>query len=196
MESYLRIEKLLTSSKSLLTTRDISLLLQVDNTRTREELIVRLIDSNILTQLEKGKYMLTKSGVSDFNISQFLYSPSYVSLESALNLYGILSQFPFEISAITLKKSVTKEILGKTYRYTHIQDRLYTSYEKKENYLIATPEKALFDYLYLCTKSLKSESYLDEMDFTKVKKRELAKFTLRVNKSTGAKINKLIEKYL
>lgn len=196
MESYKMVEKLLTSSKSLLRSRDISLLLQVSNKRTREDLISRLLKSAILTQLERGKYMITKGSVSDFDISQFLYSPSYVSLETALNKYGILGQFPFEITAITLKKSLTKEILGKSYRYTHIQKKLYTSYVKNENYLIASPEKALFDYLYLCTKALKTESYLDEMDFTIINRNELIKFGSLVNSITRRSINNLIEKYI
>ena len=111
--------------RSLLTTQDISRLTGIEVKRTLENNIRRLIEKNILISLEKGKYMVAESDVSDFEIANFLYSPSYISFETALNYHGILSQFPFEITSATSKKSKKKEILGKTYRYIKINKRLY-----------------------------------------------------------------------
>lgn len=196
MESYKIAEKILNTTKSLFTTKDIGILLEINNKRTLEQNIKKLIESEILTPLERGKYFLTKSNISDFSISQFIYSPSYISLETALNIYGILSQFPFEITSITLKKSVTKTIQSKTFKYSHIQKSLFTGYIKKEDYLIATPEKALFDYLYLCSKSIKTESYLNEMDFEIIKKKDLFTFINLMSKSKRFAITQLIERFL
>lgn len=149
-----------------------------------------------MTQLEKGKYYLTSLNPNDFEISQFIYSPSYISLESALSHHGILSQFPFEITAITLRKPVTKLINSKTYTYSRLKKEIFTGYVKKGETLIATPEKAFFDYCYFICKSLKSESYLNEMDLSRVSKTRVNEFLRISPKSFANKIDLLIGKYL
>jgi len=182
--------------RSLLTTQDISRLTGIEVKRTLENNIRRLIEKNILISLEKGKYMVAESDVSDFEIANFLYSPSYISFETALNYHGILSQFPFEITSATSKKSKKKEILGKTYRYIKINKRLYMGYYKSGNCLIAYPEKALFDYLYMVALKKKSEEYLNEMDFSNIKKRGVEEYLPLLSSKSKKEIILLISKYL
>lgn len=146
----------------------------------------RLVNSGILEKIERKKYILKNSSVNDFLLANFAYAPSYVSLESALNFYGILSQFPYEISSITLKKPLNKNIKEKLFSYVHIQRDLFWGYEKKENYLIAMPEKALLDYLYLWSKGLKTLN-MDELDFSGLKKSILKKFFKKYSQKKGAK---------
>lgn len=192
----MRLEKLTSSEKVFFTSRDISVLLDIKSTRTRENIITKLLEAKILTQLEKGKYFLTSAKPNDFKISQYIYSPSYVSLESALNVYGVLSQFPFEITAVTLKKPTSKFINGKTYTYSRLKKSLFTGYIKKDDYLMASAEKALFDYLYMACKSLRSESYLNEMDFSKIDKKVLLEYLQTTSKSTQKKMLTLVKRYL
>lgn len=196
METYIRLEKLTNSDKKFFTSKDFSTILGVDSTRTRENTISKLISSGILTQLEKGKYYLTSTKPNEFEISQFIYSPSYISLETALNFHGILSQFPYEITAVTLKKTVTKVIDNKTYVYSQLKKELFTGYVKKGDSLIAIPEKALFDYFYFICKSLKSESYLNEMDLNKINVSTIEEFLSLTTSPIKSKIKALIENYL
>jgi predicted transcriptional regulator of viral defense system len=165
-------------------------------TRTLENIIKSLLNTEIFMSLEKGKYLLTSSQPSDFEIANFLYSPSYISLETGLNHYGILSQFPMEITSVTTAKKSTKLILGKAYIYSKINTRLFTGYYKEENYLIAYPEKALFDYLYMITRALKTVSYLDEMDFSRIDKNKLKNYLSLVSQKDAKKIAGLISLYI
>lgn len=196
METYIRLGKITSSGKTFYTSNDISVLLEIESVRTRENIIKNLLSSKILTQLERGKYFLTSNKPSNYEISQFIYSPSYISLESALNIYGVLSQFPFETTAVTLKKPISKVILGETFAFSQFKKDLFTGYEKKDNYLLATPEKALFDYLYLVTKAIKTDTYLDEMDFRNINREILQTYLNLTKKPVSNKINYYINKYL
>lgn len=182
--------------RKLLTTKDVAALINTNSRRTLEDVIKRLIDSKILTQLERGKYQITNFHVSDFEIAQFLYSPSYISLETALNYHGVLSQFPIEITSVSTKKKVIKEISDKVFSYSKIDTRLFTGYYKEEGYLIAYPEKALFDQLYMIVKSLKTEEYLEEMDYTNIDVTKINQYFVLVSDKTKTSITKLLEKYL
>lgn len=80
---------------------------------------------NVLVSIEKNKYLVKGKNVSTFEIANFLYQPSYISLETALNFWGILSQFPYEITSVTLKKSVVKKFDDKVYTYSKISSKYY-----------------------------------------------------------------------
>ncbi len=196
MTSYGQLNTIKESGKSLFTTEDLRQLLEITKDRTLEDLIKRLIDQEILVQMEKGKYLLKGAHTSDFEIAQFLYSPSYISFETALNYHGILSQFPVEITSATTKSTTQKQILEKTYVYSKLSITLYTGYYKENNTLIAYPEKALLDHLYMISKGIKTEQYLDEMDYTNLDRTKIKKYVSLVPQKLQTKIAELIETYL
>lgn len=136
-------------------------------------LLNRLIRSGVLQKIERNKYSLKDNEANDFALANFLYQPSYISFESALNFYGILSQFPREVTSATSKKTKTKAIQGKAFSFTHLNKALIWGYEKKDDFLIAFPEKALLDQLYLAGKGLKKIN-LDELDYNFINKRKLS----------------------
>jgi len=133
MSSTIYINTTYRSQKKLLATNDLRLLLKIKSPRTLEDLIKRLINEKILTQLEKGKYRVSTAQVPSFEISQFLYSPSYVSFETALNYHGILSQFPIEMTSVTTKKRNSKTVEDVVYSYSRIprRDGLFTNKTRK-----------------------------------------------------------------
>lgn len=131
--------------------------------------IARLVNDKILIKIEKNKYLLSSSKINDFELANFLQSPSYLSFETALNYHGLLSQFPYEITSATLKKTNLKNFQGKVFSYTHITKSLFWGYKKIENFLIAEPEKAFLDQTYLVAKGIKKIS-LDEIDTAKLNK--------------------------
>src|SRR3989344_2051156 len=195
MASYSNVQKLNKIDKSLFTTLDIAKFLDIDNQRNLENLIKRFVDEKIITILEKGKYYLTEKTPGSFEIAQFLYSPSYISFETALNYHGVLSQFPFEISSATTKKRVEKEVEGKTYTYSKIDKNLFTGYYLEKNYLIATKEKALFDHIYMISKSFKSEEVLENLDFKQIDIKELSKFIGLLSSDSVLGFNNIFKKY-
>ena len=178
------------------TTKDLQELLKIKSKRTLEDLIKRLIKAKVLTQLEKGKYSAINKQPSDFEIAQFLYSPSYISFETALNYHGILSQFPVEITSVTTKKRTIKTIENKIYSYSKINSKLFTGYYKEGIYLIAYPEKALFDQFYMISKSLKTQGYLDEMDYSQLNKNKVIKYLDLLTDNAKKLVSELLNKYI
>ena len=196
MSSLDNLNKLYKNNISLLTTLDIENLLQIKSSRTLEDLIKRLIQENILTSVERGKYYVTSKQPSNFEIANFLYSPSYISFETALNYYGLLSQFPLEITSATLGKKAEKEVNHQLYTYSKIDVKLFTGYYKESNYLIATKEKALFDEIYLISKSIKSESILQNLDLLNFEMVKFNEFLNLLPKNSLKAFQNIMEKYL
>lgn len=164
MERYdlaLLTKKLLDSSLDLVDKKTLADLWEIENQRTVYRIIRGFVNKGIIEKIERDKYRIGGRGGS-FEIANFLYQPSYVSLETALNHWGVLSQFPFEISSVTVKKSVKKEYEDKVYAYYRLSNKYFGGFEKIGGFLIATAEKALFDLLYLVSKGVKN---IDEGDY-------------------------------
>lgn len=168
---FLRKEKL-----SLVNTQLLKSLSGLTNPISLASFINSLVKNEILEPAERGKYLVKDNYNNDFTVANLLYKPSYVSLETALNLYGILSQFPYEISSITTKRKQTKIIQSKTYIYYHINKKLFWGFEKKGDALIAFPEKALLDSIYFKSKGIKGLS-IEDLDLSIINKRIFNKFS-------------------
>ena len=184
------IKKLNSEELGLFTVSDIKKFFSIKKDNTAYKIIERLSKKGILKQLTKGKYLFSLLSSNDFQIANFLYSPSYISLETALSFYGIIAQFPYQITSITIKKTKTIETLNKEFSYFHIKRDLFLGYEKKENFLIALPEKALFDYLYFFYKGLRNFER-DEFDLGKINKKNLFNF---VKIAKNKQLDKFFEK--
>ena len=166
------IKKLKEKDISLFTPSDFKKIFQIKKENTAYKVLERLTKKGILKRLIKKKYLFAFLESDDFQIANFLYYPSYISLESALSFYGIITQFPYQITSITPKKTKTIKALNKEFSYSRIKPQLFFSYEKKEKFLIATPEKALFDYFYFCSKGLRNFEK-DDFDLKKINKKKL-----------------------
>lgn len=134
--------------------------------------IYRLEKSKIISRLGPGKYFYGNEPPMDFSVANFLIQPSYISLESALNLYGILSQFPYLITSVSTTKSKTVRTYNREFQYAHISKDLYWGFVKTDEYLIATPEKAIIDNFYLACKGFRAANG-DEWDWKMVDKKRL-----------------------
>jgi len=189
-------KKIYDSDCKLFSLNTLKSLLEVKKESTLFSLIKRLVTNGVLKKIEKDKYILKEAGVDDFSLANFIYQPSYISFETALNFYGILSQFPYEITSATSKKTSKKIIEGKIYTYTHLQKSLFWGYEKKDGFLIAFPEKALLDQLYLAAKGTRGVS-LDEYDFSLIKWKKFKDFLQKYPATRQFKsIITLLQKYV
>jgi len=166
------IKKIYESNLLLFTTKTLRDIIKVTNENTFFKYIRRLVDEGVLNKIERDKYIISKAKVSDFELANFLVFPSYVSFESALNFWGVLLQFPYEITSATIKKTKLKKYKEKVFSYTHIDKKLFFGYEKINNFLIANPEKALLDEIYLVSKGIKKIN-IEELDFAKLRKKIL-----------------------
>lgn len=161
-------KKIYNSGFYFFTLQTIKDILEIKKESTLFSILRKLLKSGLLIKIEKDKYLLKDAPFNDFALANFIYQPSYISFESALNFYGILSQFPYEISSATSKKTYQKVFENKVFSYIHIKKELFWGYERKDNFLIAFPEKALLDQLYLYSKGYKMIN-LDEYDLDKIR---------------------------
>ncbi len=186
--STLLVRQIYQSKLELFTTKTLRDMLGANMPQaTFFSMLARLTRQNILQKLERDKYKLAGGHAHDFQIANFLYEPSYVSLEAALNFHGVLSQFPYEIASITARKPVTKIIDEKAYRYVRIKKTLFWGYEPVQGFLIAQPEKALLDLLYLMSKGL-AIVHTDELDTSKLDKARFASFAEKFPSMKGTDI--------
>ena len=90
-----------------------------------------------------------------------LYRHSYVSLESALSYYGFIPDGVFQITSCTTLKTNSFSTPVGHFSYRHIKPSLFLGYELDEwddhRYAIASPEKALIDFLYLHSEVTKTQ---------------------------------------
>lgn len=169
------IKKIYDSGLYFFTTKTLKDVIGEKKESTFFKFIARLINDRILLKVEKNKYLLNSKKINDFELANFLLVPSYISFETALNYYGLLSQFPYEITSVTPNKTNQKKFQNKIFSYVHINKSLYWGYTKKENFLIADAEKAFLDQIYLVAKGLKRIS-LVEIDASKLKKNILRQY--------------------
>jgi len=160
------IKTLQSKQINLFTLAQIKNLFNIKSDNTIKHLLKRLKKEKIIFSLARNRYLfnLAKKEPSEFKIANFLYSPSYISLESALNFYNVIAQFPYQITSITCKKTNEFKTGKKIYSYSKIKKEYFTDYFFKDDFLIASLQKTLFDYYYFCYKGLKSISLIKEED--------------------------------
>lgn len=148
---------------------DLYKLFNIDSESALKALLFRLKRAQIIQPLARGKFYFNFSSdnPSDFSIANFTFSPSYVSLESALSFYDLINQFPYQITSVTPGKTRSFLFGQKKFSFTHLRPEYYTDYVKKDDFLIATPVKAIFDFVYLVYKGSRSKTNLDLLIFPK-----------------------------
>ena len=86
-------------------------------------------------------------------IANKIYSPSYISLESALSHYGFIPETTLQITSVSTRKTNLFDTQYGVFSYQSIKNGFFFGYEVIENndrpFTLATPEKAILDYLYL-----------------------------------------------
>ena len=100
-----------------------------------------------------------------YYVANKIYSPSYISMELALNHHGVIPEAVANITSVsTLKTKSFDTVLG-VFRYNNIKNELFFGYEILEindfNVKVATIEKALLDYFYLTPTLRKNEDLLE-----------------------------------
>ena len=116
----------------------------------------RMVKEEILIRLKKDLYVVSPK-ITGYRISEGLaanhiYNPSYVSMLTALRIYGLIPERVSDIQSMTVKKSWAIRNETGLYTYTHCDSECYPigiTYRVEEDvsFMIATPEKALYDLI-------------------------------------------------
>jgi predicted transcriptional regulator of viral defense system len=127
----------------------------------------RLVKKGILIRICRNLYVVAGRKYSIFSLANALFQPSIISLETALNYWGIIVQVP-QIYFSAALGSNQFNIDNTEFVYRRIAPSLFNFGQKKmEDFYIAEPEKAFLDTLYMKSKGL-AELLPEDVDMDKL----------------------------
>lgn len=141
---------LMRSQKTVFTFKDIILFWRESDVNFVKKKIYRYVKAGKMNSVRKGIYSKDQN-YDKYELATKIYTPSYVSMETVLGAAGITFQLYGQIFVVSY---TTKEIEcdGQKYSYSKIKDTILTNQsgiESRENYNIASPERAFLDVIYL-----------------------------------------------
>lgn len=141
---------LMRSKKTVFTFKDLILLWGESDINFVKKKIHRYVKAGKMNSVRKGIYSKDKN-YDKYELATKIYTPSYVSMETVLGSAGVTFQLYGQIFVVSY---TTKEIEcdGQKYSYNKIKDTILTNQvgiESRENYNIASPERAFLDVIYL-----------------------------------------------
>jgi predicted transcriptional regulator of viral defense system len=141
-------------------------------------LLIRYTRRGLLARLKRGLYAAKSRLPGSWTIANRLYTPSYVSLASALSYYGLIPETVYSATSVTTKATRAFGAEGISYSYRTIKRSSFAGYRsieiQGEPVLIAEKERALADYLYFVF--LKKESLNSRLSLRKINRRKLTEY--------------------
>ncbi len=141
---------LIKQKQTVITVKDISLLWNTSDHNFLKEKLYRYAKTNKIFRIRKGIY--SKDKTFDKNeLAVKIFVPSYISFETVLAQAGMIFQYYGQIyvaSYQTKKINICKQ----EYVYRKIKDEILlnvSGIENKNNYSIATKERAFLDMIYI-----------------------------------------------
>lgn len=129
--------------------------------RQPNDKIKNLVKDNLLIPVRRGLYipgpLIMQRQPDPFLIANHILGPSYVSFESALSYYSLIPEKVYTIISASTKASRTFYTKIGIFGYTKLSLPYYSfgirSVEliRNQRFLIASPEKALFDKIITTT---------------------------------------------
>lgn len=195
----MNLRKLQNIDKILFTGTDLGYLFGITK-RSAQVTASRYVKSNILLRLKRDLYILPQkfkelSEEEFFSIANLLQTPSYISLTTALSYYNLTTQqTPNFIESAAVKRTKEIKIENKIFSYPLLKKDFYFGFLKKDDFFIASPEKALADLIYL-TAIGKYNADFEAVDFEKFDKQEIENILSKSNKAAKNLWQKLIKIY-
>ncbi len=160
---------------------------------------------NYVQKIRNTWYRFTENNLNLdtlFFMSNHIYHPSYISLESALSYYGFIPEGVFKITAISTLKTQQFTTPLNIFGYQNVKPDLYFGYQLKRfnnfNFKIAEPEKAILDFIYLHSE-IDTEAHFYELrlNILEIMQRinfdTLDAYTLHINSNA---LNKRVQTFL
>jgi predicted transcriptional regulator of viral defense system len=115
----------------------------------------RFSKKKLISKIKRGLYCFDLTRIDELELANKLYQPSYITLETALNYYGLIPDIPQMVTSVNL--ITTKKIINQlgVFQYTKIRSSLFFGFTKikspqSQSYInLALKEKTLLDYFYL-----------------------------------------------
>lgn len=183
------LESLMSLNKPYFTVADLEKVINVKESSIYITL-KRLVDKGVLVRLKQGVYQPQFQNLNLKKVANELYYPSYLSFESALSSYGILSQIPYTLTFATTKLSKKITLADKEIEYRQLKEDYFFGYILKNNFYLAEPEKAILDQLYLISKG-KVSSNINEWSLVNVNKKKLLNYAKKFPSIVQKNVNDL-----
>lgn len=142
--------ELMRSKSTIFTTNDVSLLWQEPDANFVRKKLYRYVKAGKLYSIRKGVYAKDKN-YEKYELATKIFTPAYISFETVLASAGVVFQF---YGQVFVASYLTREFTvdGQVYALKKVKDSILTNQigiEVKENYFIASPERAFLDVVYL-----------------------------------------------
>ncbi len=158
--------------------------------------ISSLIKQGVIIRVKKGLYVFGKEWrnrpYSTETLANLIYGPSYISLEYALHLYGLIPERVHAVTSVTIGSSRHFSTPVGTFAYRKIPVSAFTSgMDLLQNtsggtYMVAVPEKALTD-------KIQSERGLPIRSAREVEKYLLENLRLDTDDLSQLRVNRIEE---
>lgn len=180
---------LMRSKNTIFTIKDVALLWGESDVNFIRKKLYRYVKAGKLYSVRKGIYAKDKN-YEKYELANKIFTPSYISFETVLARAGVVFQL---YSQVFVASYLTREISidGQAYNFKRIKNSTLTNragIEAKENYFIASPERALLDVMYL-----NKEYYFDNLSNIKWDKVAEILPIYNGNKRMEAKVKKYKE---
>ena len=164
-----------------LQTRDVAVTLGVSPAYA-STVLARLATARHLVRVRRGVWVLPDR-VDPLALPECLTFPfpAYVSLQSALYLHGMISQIPAVTYAVSLARTRRFVTALGTVSVHHLEPRFFFGFEDagRQGSRLATPEKALVDFLYFAPARSRLFRALPELDLPRTFSARLARSIVR-----------------
>ena len=131
----------------------------------------RLEEEGMITRIRRGIWAIVHHpDFSPYAVVPHLFDgeeAGYVSLLSALNLHGMIDQIPRVVQVITTLQRSQLQTPAGTYEFHQMKAELFDGFGPYRGggiFDIATPEKALFDTMYLSARRGRRFAHMPEIE--------------------------------
>lgn len=166
IDAYQKLEQL---NDAALQTRDAAGVLGIEITHA-SKILERLAQAGLVIFLKKGLWAFPKR-MHSLLLPRYCSAPfeSYVSLQTALYQHDMIMQIPSVIYAVSLARTKSFDTPLGVVSLHHIDPSFFFGYEvdPKSGIALATPEKALLDFLYLASAKSHLFGTLPELELPK-----------------------------
>lgn len=157
--------------------------------------------SGKVIQLRRGLYSLAPPYRHDpphpFDTANRLCPSSYVSLQSALEFHGLIPEAVPTVTSVTTRRPETFKTAAGAFLFRHIQKKWFLGYTAVSlgggrSALVARPEKALLDLIYL-TPGSDNEAWLSELRLQNLDTLDETLLSSFVRAASSPKLNRALE---
>lgn len=163
-------------------------------------------DKEYIKKIIKGFYIFSDLELNEnalFEIANRIYKPSYISCEMALAYYQLIPESTYGVTSVSTRRTYKFRTPIAEFGYRTLKASFYFGYAinryNGKCFKVASPEKAILDYLYLNPHLNKESDFASlridpEIFFQKVKTEKIKTYLKKISKNTvSTRVNNFLD---